>query len=97
MDIRVRVERRATSVVVAGDTVTAEDDGGICRMERAGPGWMMENPSIAIVEAKRVFKEFCFSEKTGDYIPLISNENLAQYVGEAVITWKGNPGRFQDG
>ncbi|KAK3363744.1 hypothetical protein B0T25DRAFT_53445 [Lasiosphaeria hispida] len=97
MDIRVRVERRATSVEVAGDTVTAEDDGGICRMERAGPGWMMENPSIAIVEAKRVFKEFCFSEKTGDYIPVISNENLAQYVGEAVITWKGNPGRFQDG
>jgi hypothetical protein len=96
-EIRPWVERRVSKAHIARDViVTAEDDGGICRMWRRGLGWEMLHPYIALVEAKRAFKKGYFSEKTGNYTPVTSNENLAQYLGEAVITWKGNPGLFQD-
>jgi len=97
VEVRPRVERRGSKAHIAGDIiVTAEDDGGICHMRRRRLGWEMHHPCIALVEAKRAFKKGYFSEKTGSYIPVTSNENLAQYLGEAVITWKGNPELFQD-
>lgn len=96
-EVRPRVERRTTKTHVAGKVpITAEDDGGICRMRRLGPGWKMNHPYLALLEAKRAFKHIDFDQRTGKYIPTISNENLAQYLGEAVITWKGNQEFLQD-
>lgn len=89
-EVRPRVERRTTHAYVAGDVLlTAENDGGICRMRRVGFGWETSNPYLAVFEAKRAFKIHC-DEKIGSYIPAVLNENLAQYLGEAEITWKGN-------
>ncbi|RSL57388.1 hypothetical protein CEP54_008328 [Fusarium duplospermum] len=90
-EVRPRIERRMTNTRVAGEIlVTAEDDGGICRMRRLKHGWGMEHPYLALLEAKRAFKDIHFDERTESYHPIVSNENLAQYLGEAVITWKEN-------
>lgn len=91
MDVRPRIQRMSTKVVVGGQvTISAEDDGGICQMRRAGPGWKMHNPFLALIEAKKAFRHIYFDEKTESYEPVTSNEHLAQCFGEAVITWKGN-------
>lgn len=97
-EVRPRVERRTTNAHIAGDVhISAEDDGGICQMRRRGLGWEMRHPYLALLEAKRAFKHIHFDEKTGSYTPAVSNENLAQYLGEAVITWKENPKLLQHG
>jgi hypothetical protein len=96
-EVRPRTERMRTSTYVAGDTrLTAEDDGGICRMRRLGSDWVMLQPYLALLEAKRGCKHICFDENKGGYIPIVSNENLAQCLGEAVITMKGNPEYIKD-
>ncbi|KAK7398546.1 hypothetical protein QQX98_012068 [Neonectria punicea] len=77
--------------------MVAEDDGGICEVQRSNDGWVMTSPHLALVEAKRAFSHLLFNEETGDCIPVVSNENLAQYLGEAVITWKANQDTLQDG
>ncbi|KAF5000394.1 hypothetical protein FDECE_11214 [Fusarium decemcellulare] len=96
-EVRPRIERRTTNTRVAGElVVTAEDDGGICRMRRLKHGWGMDHPYLALLEAKRAFKYIHFDEKTERYNPIVSNENLAQYLGEAVITWKENQKLLHD-
>jgi len=64
-------------------------------MRRRHLGWEMHHPCIALIEAKRAFAHGSF-DKAGNYIPLTSNENLAQYLGEAVITWKADQDLYQD-
>lgn len=53
-------------------------------------GWMMGHPYIAILEAKSAFKYIHVDERTEDRKPVVSNETLAQYLGEAVISWTAN-------
>jgi hypothetical protein len=90
-EVRPRVERRRAEIDVTGmNNVTTEDDGGICQMGRLAHRWTMVHPYLALLEAKRAFKYIYFDEWTGDYKPVISNETLAQYLGEAVVTWKAN-------
>ncbi|KAH7303706.1 hypothetical protein B0I35DRAFT_155857 [Stachybotrys elegans] len=60
-------------------------------MHKVGSGWEISQPFLALLEAKRAFKYVRLDESTGNYIPVISNENLAQCLGEAIITKKGNP------
>jgi hypothetical protein len=48
-------------------------------------GWVMDHAYLALLEAKRTFK----------HIPIVSNENLPQYLGEAVITWRKHQERLQ--
>ncbi|KAH7303353.1 hypothetical protein B0I35DRAFT_180156 [Stachybotrys elegans] len=92
VEARPRIERRTTNAYVAGNVlITAEDDGGICSMHKVGSGWEISQPFLALLEAKRAFKYVRLDESTGNYIPVISNENLAQCLGEAIITKKGNP------
>lgn len=90
-EVRPRVERRTTKAYIAGDvSIIAEDDGGICQMRRRGLGWEMQHPYLALLEAKKAFRHIHFDEKTGKDVPVVSNENLAQCFGEALIAWKGN-------
>ncbi|KAK0736568.1 hypothetical protein B0T21DRAFT_367191 [Apiosordaria backusii] len=90
-EVRPRVERKKTTVYISNNVpVTAEDDGGVCLMRQTELGWKVNNPYLALLEAKRAFRYIRFEETTGSYIPCVSNEHLAQYLGEAVITWKGN-------
>lgn len=90
-EVRLRVERLKATIRVAGiHDVGAEDDGGICRMDRHAHGWMMGHPYLALIEAKRAFKYIHFDEWTGEHKPVVSNETLAQYLGEAVISWRAN-------
>ncbi|KAK3364190.1 hypothetical protein B0T25DRAFT_598066 [Lasiosphaeria hispida] len=92
IEVRPRVERRMTTAIVAGRvSITAEDDGGICLMRRTGPGWQMRHPYWALLEAKRAFTHVEFDKRTDDFRPTVSDGNLAQYLGEAIITWKANP------
>lgn len=90
-EVRIRVERRTANMCVNGiDEVVAEDDGGICRMERQPLGWSMGHPYLALLEAKRAFKYIHIDNRTEEIRPIVSNETVAQCLGEAVITWKAN-------
>jgi hypothetical protein len=66
----------------------AEDDGGICRMDRRTFGWTMSHPYFALLEAKKAFKHIRFDDRTEQRKPVVSNETLAQYLGEATVAWK---------
>ncbi|KAE8155245.1 hypothetical protein BDV25DRAFT_134992 [Aspergillus avenaceus] len=87
-EVRPRIERRKSTVYVAGKhSISAEDDGGICRMDRQITQWRMGHPYLAIFEAKRAFKYLQFDDRTEQLKPVVSNETLAQYLGEALVTW----------
>ncbi|KAI0399639.1 hypothetical protein F4802DRAFT_602827 [Xylaria palmicola] len=96
IEVRPRIERKMTSTHIAGALVSAEDDGGLCQMRRSPDGWKMLHPYLAMIEAKKAFKHYS-EDKAGRYMPIISNQNLAQYLGEAVITWKENQKFLQRG
>jgi hypothetical protein len=51
---------------------------------------MIGHPYLALIEAKRAFKYIHFDEWIGEHKPVVSNETLAQYLGEAVISWRAN-------
>ncbi|KXX82373.1 hypothetical protein MMYC01_201286 [Madurella mycetomatis] len=89
-EVRFRVERKKTTAYIGSAPVTAEDDGGICLMRQNGVGWEMVYQCLAILEAKRAFQHIRFEERSGNYTPTVSNAHLAQYLGEAVVTWKDN-------
>ncbi|KAK3369568.1 hypothetical protein B0T24DRAFT_557611 [Lasiosphaeria ovina] len=91
-EVRPRVGRLRSVVDISRHAVAAEDDGGIYRMRRgaAGKGWEMDHPYLAGIEAKRAFNRLDFDGRMTSYIPVISNENLAQYLGEAIIMYKAN-------
>jgi hypothetical protein len=50
----------------------------------------MHRPWLALPEAKRAFRHVAFSPDIGEYALVVTNENLAQYLGEAVIAWKAD-------
>jgi len=85
-----RVERKQARASVAGVyNFSAEDDGGICQMEQHARGWRMVHPYLALLEAKRSFK-YITVDGINDRKRIVSNGTLAQYLGEAVATWKAN-------
>ena len=59
-------------------------------MDRHAHGWMMGHPCLVLIEAKRAFKYIHFDEWTGEHKPVVSNKTLAQYLSEAVISWRAN-------
>lgn len=96
-EVRVRVERKTSRTTVADQDVTAEDDGGICRAKPSeGYGWKVEDDFLAIIEAKKAFQRIEYSPQSGP-TPVVSNEALAQYLAEAVITWKTSQMRLSRG
>jgi hypothetical protein len=50
---------------------------------------------LAISQAKHAFQGMNFDED-GRGEPIVTDETLAQYLGDAVITWKANPDHIQD-
>ena len=93
IEICARVERVTAVAQVAGVAeLVAQDDGGICGMLRRPEGWLMDRTSLALLEAKRAFRHVDFNSESGEVTPVVTNENLAQYLGEAVIAWKANRG-----
>ncbi|CAH0014517.1 unnamed protein product [Clonostachys rhizophaga] len=98
-ELRPRARRMFTRATIGGDaiTISAEDDGGICLMRRLGSGWEMGHPYCALFEAKRAPRNTYFDEKREEHVPLILNENLAQWLGEAIVTWKANMDVLQNG
>lgn len=98
LEVRFRIERKLTKARIAGAiTISAEDDGGICLVRRVELGWEMRHPYLARLEAKRAFRHFHFDARTESYSPLVSNETLAQWLGEAVIAWRGDQEFFPNG
>jgi hypothetical protein len=96
-EIRLRIERKTSSIFIADVRVSAEDDGGICRVVRdRAQGWHEEDSFLAFIEAKKAFQHIDDS-KHGKLTPVVSNETLSQYLGEAVIIWKANPDLRQRG
>ncbi|RAL04870.1 uncharacterized protein BO80DRAFT_422102 [Aspergillus ibericus CBS 121593] len=90
-EARPRIERRASIARIAGQTdIRAEDDGGICWMTRGDLGWTTRHPYFALLEAKKAFKSMYIEERTGRSMPRVSNETLAQYLGEALVAWRAN-------
>lgn len=91
VEVRPRVERkRWTATVAKKHTFTAEDDGGICQMNYNIDGWNMLRPVIALLETKKAFKALHTDESTGKPKPIVSDETLAQYLGEALAAWRSN-------
>lgn len=88
-EVRPRIERRKCTARVASKyTFSAVDDGGICEMLRQEHGWHMRNPAIALLETKKAFKTMDYEVNTGQCKTVVSNETLAQYLGEALATWQ---------
>lgn len=96
MEIRPRVQRRTARESMQGIvSVSAEDDGGICRMRWSKKqGWWIKEPYLALLEAKKAFESIRVDDKTGNHLSVVSNNNLAQYLGEAVVAWKEAEGRL---
>lgn len=90
IEVRARVERQRSHAACGVGHIIAEDDGGICRMERLPLGWAMTHPYVALLEAKRAFRHTQVSTTTGETRPIVSNEVVAQCFGEAVATWVAN-------
>jgi hypothetical protein len=54
-----------------------------------GESWVGDGYAyLALPGVERAFEHVCFDEKSGKHIPVVSNENLTQYLGEGVIAWK---------
>lgn len=68
--------------------IRGDDDGGFCLMVRTELGWSTTNYHLALLEAKRSFKDIHADEGKVSFV--VSDENLAQCFGEAVIAWRGN-------
>ena len=89
LEVQPRVKRRKCTTHVAGIyRISAEDDGGICQVRHSAQGWETTNPTLALLEAKKAFKYMRFDQASGQLKPVISNATLAQYLGEALISWK---------
>lgn len=90
-EVQPRVRRRKCTTSVAGKyEISAEDDGGICMMYHEGHIWNMKHPSLALLEAKKAFKYMHFNEKSRNPKPVVSNATLAQYLGEALVSWRSS-------
>jgi hypothetical protein len=89
-EARVRLEHHKSIACINKANITAEDDGGICLTKRQGEEWKTANQYLALLEAKQAFQRICYGRKSGRCEPIVSDKVLAQYLGEAVITWKAN-------
>ncbi|KAJ9155544.1 hypothetical protein NKR23_g2112 [Pleurostoma richardsiae] len=88
-EVQPRIEPKRVVTQVAGAvSITAEDDGGVCRMRWLNNAWVMDNEYLVLLEAKRKFQGIQFDDKSGRYKPIVPTDNLAQCLGEAVIAWK---------
>jgi hypothetical protein len=93
VEIRPRVEHRRTKTTIANvDSKTYEDDGDLCTVERTHQGWIGTHPFLALFEGKRAFRHLLVDPRTGESSPIVSNHTLAQYLAEAIITWRQNKG-----
>ncbi|GLA55781.1 hypothetical protein AnigIFM63604_002730 [Aspergillus niger] len=57
-------------------------------MDRQTHGWVTGHPYLALLEAKKAFKQIRFDDRTEQRKPVVSNETLARYLGEALVSWK---------
>lgn len=89
IEIRPRIDRKRTKTEIAKYYITCEDDGGICRFARQRLGWQPTHPYLALLEGKRAFKQLHVNRDDKSH-PVVTDETLAPYLGEAVITWHGN-------
>lgn len=88
-EVRLRVKRRRCTATVAKKfEFSAEDDGGICEVNKDSYGWKMKYSSLALLESKKEFKAVEDDKLTGARKPIVSNETLAQYLGEALAAWQ---------
>jgi hypothetical protein len=90
VEFRPRVERRRSTVRTGSTAHTAEDDGGLVRMERSASGWEPAHEFMAVIEAKRAFTYFVEDKATGEAHPMATDKTLAQYLGEALATRSSN-------
>lgn len=90
-EIQVQVERKTSKAAITGKRFTAQDDRGIykAKLVNRGTDWKVIDDFLAILKAKRAFQSIDDSQRSGT-TPVVSNETLAQYLAEAVITWKAN-------
>ncbi|KAF5016949.1 hypothetical protein F66182_11207, partial [Fusarium sp. NRRL 66182] len=90
-EVRLRIEcRKRTAIVAQKFHFSAEDDGGICEVSHASHGWKVDYSSIALLESKKGFKAVQIDDLTDALKPIVSNETLAQYLGEALAAWKSD-------
>jgi hypothetical protein len=80
-----RMESNTATAWINGHRITAEDDGGVILMSPKGRGWETINPFIALLEAKRAFKDIAFDRSRRAH-PIVSDETLAQCLSEVIIT-----------
>jgi hypothetical protein len=85
-ELRVRVSPVRRSITVQDVlSIASVDDGRICRMLLHSNQWVTESNMVAILEAKKALKVI---DQYGR--PAVTNETLAQYLGEAVAAWHMN-------
>ncbi|QUC22974.1 uncharacterized protein UV8b_07215 [Ustilaginoidea virens] len=89
MEVRARVERITARASIAGvKNITSEDDSGVSIYTKKPTGWFLAHPSMALIEAKRASNCISIDPRNGRSSPIVSNGTIAQYLGEAVLTWR---------
>ncbi|CAM1501619.1 Fc.00g036030.m01.CDS01 [Cosmosporella sp. VM-42] len=76
--------------------VTTSTHGDLQREKVRDDCWLIAHPYLALLESKRSFKEFTMNEANNSFMPVVSNESLAQLLGEAVAIWSHNPEFVKD-
>lgn len=50
----------------------------------------MSHPALALLETKKAFNAMHYDELNGKHGPLVPDENLAEYLGEALAVRRTN-------
>ncbi|KAG5926975.1 hypothetical protein E4U42_002753 [Claviceps africana] len=91
MEFRARMDRRRSTANIAGVEVTCEDDRGIAFCKKHSEhGWQTIDHFVASFEAKRSTRGLDVDDHTTRSSPVVTDDTLAQYLGEAVLTWRAN-------
>ncbi|KAJ2981971.1 hypothetical protein NQ176_g1694 [Zarea fungicola] len=74
--------------------VVCLDDGGLGKFQRQRIGWArwrLDNPLLALFEAKGTLMRHREDPQTGETTPVLPDAILAQYFAEAVLAWLAYP------
>lgn len=94
LDIQARWERKRARIRIGKNTVvTGEDDGGACVVALTHGQWKTFDPYMARLEGKKAPSREDWDDRNNEVSYSVSEEILAQYLGEAVAAWDESQGR----
>lgn len=59
-------------------------------MIRDSHGWNMSHQALVLLETKKAFNAMHYDELNGKHGPIVPDETMTQYLGEALAVWRTN-------